>query len=57
MEVGGNKSVAFCGGSTDKFALCFDRRLPFRGDVKNPVIEIDLYEVDVFGEAKRSPEG
>ena len=38
VEVGGNKSVVFCGGSTYKFSMCSDRHLPFRGEVKNPSI-------------------
>jgi hypothetical protein len=37
VEVGGNKSVVFCGGSTYKVSMCSDHRLPFRGYVKNPV--------------------
>jgi hypothetical protein len=37
VEVGGNKSVVFCGDSTYKVSMCSDHRLPFRGYVKNPV--------------------
>jgi hypothetical protein len=33
-----SKSVVFCGGSTYKSFMCVDRRLHFRGDVKNASI-------------------
>ena len=32
MEVGGSKSVVFCGRSTYKLFMCFDRCPPFHGD-------------------------
>ena len=38
MEVSGSKIVANCGRSTYKFPMCFDRCLPFQGDLKNPSI-------------------
>ncbi len=40
MEVSGSKSVANCGRSTYKFSMCFDRCLPFQGDLKNPSITL-----------------
>jgi hypothetical protein len=36
VEVDGSKSVVFCGRSTYKFSMCFDRSLPFHGDLENP---------------------
>jgi hypothetical protein len=38
VEVGGSKSVVFCGASTHKVCTCFDYCLPFHGNVKNPSI-------------------
>jgi hypothetical protein len=35
MELGGSKSVVFCGRSTYKVPMCFDGSLPFPGNVKN----------------------
>jgi hypothetical protein len=36
MEVGGSKSVVFCGRSTYKVSMCFEDSLPFHGDVEIP---------------------
>jgi hypothetical protein len=38
VEVGGSRSVVFCGQSTYKSSMCFDDSLPFHRDVKNPGI-------------------
>jgi hypothetical protein len=55
VEVSGSKSVANCGRSKYKVSMCFDRSLPFHGDVKesqyNAVLSQDMIYLRVRGQS------
>jgi hypothetical protein len=48
VEVGGSKSVVFCGGSTYKVCMCLDYYLPFHGDLKKDLDFLATYRSSDF---------